>query len=104
MNNEDKLEVIEEMIEDVDYLTENANENEKNYYIRGAIDAMMKTLSSEKKVVRTNNRLWWECYAKGFTFYFGFFNFKRGDIRLGGTLGFKESSIDLLICTFGFMR
>jgi hypothetical protein len=50
------------------------------------------------------NRLWWEGYVGGFTFYFGFFDIRRGDIRLGVTIGWKEVYVNLLVCTFGFMR
>jgi hypothetical protein len=50
------------------------------------------------------DKLWWEGYIKNTAFYFGFFNLKRGDLRVGLTLGWRESSVDLLICTFGFLR
>lgn len=50
------------------------------------------------------NRLWWEIYLGDAIFYFGFLNIRRGDIRLGASIGWRDTMIDLLFITFGFMR
>ena len=47
-------------------------------------------------------RFWKDWYTKKYTFYFGFFPEK--DYRLGWTLGNREGSIDLFVCTLGYMK
>jgi hypothetical protein len=59
-------------------------------------------MKSEISKSKPLNRHWWEKTFLNCAFYCGFFT--KGDIRLGGTLGNKESHIDLLFFTFGFMR
>jgi hypothetical protein len=49
-----------------------------------------------------SNRLWWEKYIGDYTFYFGLF--QKRDFRIGVTLGNRESCVDLLFFTFGFMK
>lgn len=48
------------------------------------------------------NKFWKEKYIGDYTFYFG--SFHKGDMRIGITLGNRESCIDLLFVTFGFMK
>lgn len=49
-----------------------------------------------------SKRYWVEKYTKNWIFYFGFLG--RRDVRFGLTLGNREGSVDLFVCTFGYMK
>jgi hypothetical protein len=56
--------------------------------------------------VMVSDRWWWEKWIGNWCFYIGFLPSKHRmvDIRLGGTLGWYEGSVDLFIITFGYSR
>lgn len=48
------------------------------------------------------SKFWKEIYIGKYTFYCGLFS--KRDFRLGITVGNRESSVDLLFFTFGYMK
>ena len=48
------------------------------------------------------DKVWKEKWIGNYAFYFGLFS--KGDIRLGLSIGNKETNIDLFKLTFGFMK